>query len=122
MKAIADFCGSKLKVAVGTDHGGFTLKAELSEYFKEKNIEFIDFGPFEFDKEDDIMIDFITACTNIRCEIFHLTGLSKFEVKEKAGNIIPAIPTTNAIISGLMIIEMMKVLSNQKDHLRTETG
>ena len=53
MKAIADFCGSKLKVAVGTDHGGFTLKAELSEYFKEKNIEFVDFGPFDFDKEDD---------------------------------------------------------------------
>lgn len=32
-----------------------------------------------------------------------------------AGNIIPAIATTNAIVAGMMIVLAIKVLSNQKD-------
>ena len=32
------------KIAIGCDHGGFTLKQEIIKYFNEKEIAFEDFG------------------------------------------------------------------------------
>ena len=34
----------KMKIAVGSDHGGYQLKEDLKKYLKEQNIEYIDFG------------------------------------------------------------------------------
>lgn len=39
-------------------------------------------------------------------------------MKAMAGNIIPAIATTNAIIAGLIVIEAMKILQKKNDLLR----
>ena len=33
-----------MKVALGSDHGGYQLKENLKEYLKELNVEYIDFG------------------------------------------------------------------------------
>jgi len=33
-----------MKIALGSDHGGYKLKENLKEYLKELNIEFTDFG------------------------------------------------------------------------------
>lgn len=46
--------------------------------------------------------------TNIFC--FHVVNFSIFFLA-MAGNIIPAIATTNAIISGLIVMEALKILS-----------
>lgn len=35
-----------IKIAIGSDHGGFRLKEKIIEYFKEKNISFEDFGTY----------------------------------------------------------------------------
>lgn len=36
----------KLKIAIGSDHGGFALKEKIIDYLNGKNIEFKDFGTF----------------------------------------------------------------------------
>lgn len=36
----------KLKIAIGSDHGGFELKAKIAEYLEGKGIEIKDFGTF----------------------------------------------------------------------------
>lgn len=36
----------KLKIAIGSDHGGFELKTKIADYLKSKNIEVKDFGTF----------------------------------------------------------------------------
>lgn len=34
----------KMKIALGSDHGGYQLKENLKKYLKEQNIEYTDFG------------------------------------------------------------------------------
>jgi RpiB/LacA/LacB family sugar-phosphate isomerase len=36
-----------------SDHGGFLLKREISNYLHEKHLDFIDLGPDEYDPDDD---------------------------------------------------------------------
>lgn len=55
----------------------------------------------EFDKDDEDTLNFVAAASNLRSHNFHIEPKTKFDIKQIAGNIIPAIATTNAIISGL---------------------
>jgi ubiquitin-like 1-activating enzyme E1 B len=43
--------------------------------------------------------DFVTAASNLRSHIFGIELQSRFQVKEKAGNIVPVVGTTNAIVA-----------------------
>lgn len=65
-----------------------------------------------FDKDDEDTLDFVVASSNIRSHIFNIEVKSKFDIKQIAGNIIPAIATTNAIISGLSSLESLKYYDN----------
>lgn len=67
-------------------------------------------GELSFDKDDVECLDFVTAASNLRSAVFGIPPQSRFLVKEIAGNIIPAIATTNAIIAGYIVIEALKVL------------
>ncbi|GAA5801510.1 hypothetical protein HPULCUR_006958 [Helicostylum pulchrum] len=66
-----------------------------------------------FDKDDDDAMDFVTAASNLRAHIFNIEKNSLFDVKSMAGNIIPAIATTNAIISGLVILKAFGILRGE---------
>ncbi len=41
-----------MKIAVGSDHGGFLLKDEIMKLLKEKNIEYTDFGCYTTESVD----------------------------------------------------------------------
>ncbi|CAK5264981.1 unnamed protein product [Mycena citricolor] len=71
-----------------------------------------------FDKDDDDALDFVTATSNLRSAAYGITGKTRWEVKEMAGNIIPAIATTNAIVSGLIVLQALKILRRSYDKLR----
>eukprot|EP00127_Corallochytrium_limacisporum_P004518 Clim_evm18s166 gene=Clim_evmTU18s166 len=72
----------------------------------------------EWDKDDDLGMDFVFAASNLRSLVYHIPVKSRFDCKSIAGNIVPAIATTNAICAGLIMIEALKVLQNQTDALR----
>lgn len=63
-----------------------------------------------FDKDDPDTLDFVAAAANIRAHIFGIDFKTRFDIKQMAGNIIPAIATTNAIVAGLCVLEAYKVL------------
>ncbi|KAH8601231.1 hypothetical protein B0O99DRAFT_251908 [Bisporella sp. PMI_857] len=63
-----------------------------------------------FDKDDDDTLDFVTASANLRSIVFGIETKSRFDIKQMAGNIIPAIATTNAIVAGLCVLQAFKVL------------
>ncbi|TPX62403.1 hypothetical protein PhCBS80983_g00432 [Powellomyces hirtus] len=66
-----------------------------------------------FDKDDLAALNFVTATANLRAEVYGLEKKSRFAVKEMAGNIIPAVATTNAIIAGLIVMTAIKVLAGE---------
>jgi ubiquitin-like 1-activating enzyme E1 B len=66
-----------------------------------------------FDKDDEDTLDFVASSANIRSTIFGIDRKSRFDVKQMAGNIIPAIATTNAIVAGLCVLQSYKVLQGE---------
>ncbi|KAK6335402.1 E1 ubiquitin-activating protein uba2 [Orbilia brochopaga] len=71
-----------------------------------------------FDKDDEDTLDFVAASANIRSHIFGIATQSKFDIKQMAGNIIPAIATTNAITAGLCVTQAFKVLKKKLSDAR----
>lgn len=69
------------------------------------------FGSLSFDKDDIWSMKFVTAASNIRSAIFSIPTLSFHDAKGVAGNIIPAIATTNAIIAASQVAEAVKFLT-----------
>jgi len=76
-----------------------------------------------WDKNDDIDLRFVTASANLRAYIFGINLTSKFDVKSMAGNIIPAVATTNAIVAGITVLQARKILAtlphSSTDHTLT---
>ncbi|KAL1712600.1 hypothetical protein EV715DRAFT_259401 [Schizophyllum commune] len=71
-----------------------------------------------FDKDDDDTLDFVAAASNLRSFAYGIERKTRWEVKEMAGNIIPAIATTNAIISGLIVLQALQLLRRSHDSAR----
>ncbi|OAQ26113.1 putative ubiquitin-like activating enzyme [Linnemannia elongata AG-77] len=67
----------------------------------------------QFDKDDAETLDFVTATANLRAHVYGIEEKSRFQVKAMAGNIIPAIATTNAIVAGMMVMLAFKVLNKR---------
>lgn len=68
-------------------------------------------GSVAFEKDDELCIKFITAASNLRSFIFSIDRLNEFQTKEIAGNIIPAICSTNAIVAAIEVSETLKYLN-----------
>jgi ubiquitin-activating enzyme E1 len=71
-------------------------------------------SPLEFEKDDDLNwhMDFVTACSNLRARNYRIKEENKHETKRIAGKIIPAIATTTALVSGLICLELYKLIQN----------
>ncbi|XP_066992767.2 SUMO-activating enzyme subunit 2 isoform X2 [Anabrus simplex] len=66
-----------------------------------------------WDKDDKNAMDFVAACANIRAHIFGIPQKTRFDIKSMAGNIIPAIATSNAIIAGVVVLHAFRVLQSE---------
>ena len=67
----------------------------------------------EFDKDDKDTLDFVASAANLRSHIFDIPFHSEWEIKQMAGNIIPAIATSNALTASLCVLEAFKIIRSQ---------
>ncbi|ORZ38095.1 hypothetical protein BCR44DRAFT_1429557 [Catenaria anguillulae PL171] len=69
-------------------------------------------GSQHFDKDDADAMSFVSAAATLRALVYSITPQKTFfELKSMAGNIVPIVATTNAIVSGLMSLHALQLLA-----------
>ena len=72
-------------------------------------------GSYVFEKDNKSIMSFVTAASNLRSRIFDIAPMSYHDAKGMAGNIIPAIASTNAIIAGLQVAQAINMLCLKRE-------
>eukprot|EP00792_Barthelona_sp_PAP020_P008602 TRINITY_DN3230_c0_g3_i1.p1 TRINITY_DN3230_c0_g3~~TRINITY_DN3230_c0_g3_i1.p1 ORF type:complete len:492 (-),score=130.06 TRINITY_DN3230_c0_g3_i1:1869-3344(-) len=84
---------------------GFNKLRELFDFSKD----------LAFDKDIPSIMWFIIGLTYMRCICFNIDVISPFDIQQIIGNIIPALSTTNALVSAFAMDELLKILNNEEE-------
>ena len=87
---------------------------------KQSDLAGFKLNPIDFDKDIDDHMLFVTACSNLRAINYSIPTEDTHRSRAIAGNIIPAIATTTAMVTGLICLELYKVVGTPRKELTIE--
>eukprot|EP00811_Abedinium_folium_P026603 NODE_3938_length_1958_cov_15.073184.p1 GENE.NODE_3938_length_1958_cov_15.073184~~NODE_3938_length_1958_cov_15.073184.p1 ORF type:complete len:642 (+),score=143.09 NODE_3938_length_1958_cov_15.073184:127-1926(+) len=67
-------------------------------------------GQSVFSKDDPVAMDFVHCAANLRMENYRIARISRWDAQSIAGAIVPAVASTNAIVAGLQVAELLHAL------------
>lgn len=100
------------------EHSATIFKATLKNIVNHRRAQI---GSMSFDKDDRDAMMFVSAAANLRANAYGVALQSPFDTKGIAGNIIHAIATTNAMVGGMVVIEVLKIIAGDGDLSRNNT-
>ncbi|XP_015171043.1 PREDICTED: SUMO-activating enzyme subunit 2 [Polistes dominula] len=106
-------CGSVFAQSISNLRKKLKAESMLDNHQSDKDY------PLIWDKDDQDAMDFVASCANIRAYIFGIPQKTRFEMKSMAGNIIPAIATSNAIIAGVVVLHAFFILEGRLKECRS---
>eukprot|EP00736_Rhodelphis_marinus_P008560 Rmarinus@m.25111 len=92
-----------------------TMEQELIEKASPSSLAGYRLTSIDFEKDDDnnFHMDFIVACSNLRATNYSIPPADRHKSKLIAGKIIPAIATTTALVTGLVCMELYKIVQKK---------
>ncbi len=97
---------------------------EVLEFIISNLTDFPQVNKIEFEKDEDELghVQFVTECANIRNTQYSIPLQDIYETRKIAGNIIPAMITTTALVSGFQIMEYLKIIKfyEPKKHITNQ--
>jgi ubiquitin-like 1-activating enzyme E1 B len=102
------------KLYIYDDNDDISLENLMSIFFASAS-RLIKKAYDKFDKENKDIVNFVYASSNLRAYNFSIKKESRFKIKEIAGNIIPAIASTNAVIAAIQTLEAVKLIQGMKN-------
>lgn len=87
---------------------------------KQADLAGFQLNPIDFDKDVDDHMLFVTACSNLRAMNYSIPTEDTHRSRAIAGRIIPAIATTTAMVTGLICLELYKIIGTPRKELTIE--
>lgn len=104
----------------GMDTGDAEADELWNSLPKQSDLAGFHLNPIEFDKDIDDHMLFVTACSNLRAMNYSIPTEDTHRSRAIAGRIIPAIATTTAMVTGLICMELYKIIGTPRKELTIE--
>ena len=101
-----------------------SLAVDLTDSTQRRFVELTDEllarRPVEFDKDEEsgIHVEWITCFANLRAKCYNIELSTLLEARQIAGNIVPALVTTTAVVASQAILQLQKLVAGDFANMR----